>query len=107
MFLKINPKIIFLKNCQVIRHFIIMYSLLVSVPPEKLLILDDKGTIIPHHILGPYNEGSSVNITCIAIGGKSPACEIRLLSHESSVCPSCLTILLFRQLHMTYDIDRL
>jgi hypothetical protein len=80
---------------------------LVSVPPEKLLILDDKGTIIPHHILGPYNEGSSVNITCIATGGKNPGCEIRLLSHESSVCPSCLTILLFRQLHMTYDMDRL
>lgn len=45
--------------------------LFVTVPPERLIILDDKGTNIPHHILGPYNEGSSVNITCIATGGKS------------------------------------
>jgi hypothetical protein len=49
------------------------YNLSVAVPPEKLIIMDDKGTNIPHHILGPYNEGSSVNITCIATGGKSIA----------------------------------
>jgi hypothetical protein len=50
---------------------IIMYLLFVTVPPERLIILDDKGTNILHNILGPYNEGSSVNITCIATGGKS------------------------------------
>jgi hypothetical protein len=52
---------------------IIKYTLSVAVPPEKLIVMDDKGTNIPHHILGPYNEGSSVNITCIATGGKSTA----------------------------------
>jgi hypothetical protein len=53
----------------------VTYVLLVTVPPEGLIILDDTGTNIPHHILGPYNEGSSVNITCIATGGKEPVCH--------------------------------
>ena len=42
----------------------------ITVPPEKLLILDERGTHIPHYILGPYNEGASVNITCVSTGGK-------------------------------------
>nr|CAD7201737.1 unnamed protein product [Timema douglasi] len=42
------------------------------VPPEKLVILDDKGSHIPHYNLGPYNEGSSVDITCVATGGRPP-----------------------------------
>lgn len=29
----------------------------ITVPPENIMILDDKGTHIPHYILGPYNEG--------------------------------------------------
>lgn len=48
----------------------IIYFYCVSVPPEKLLVLDERGDHIPHYILGPYNEGSSVNITCVSIGGE-------------------------------------
>lgn len=43
------------------------YSL---VPPEKLLIIDESGTYIDRYIIGPYNEGDTVNITCIAFGGR-------------------------------------
>lgn len=41
-----------------------------SVPPEKLLISDENGAHIPHYTIGPYNEGSSVNVTCVSTGGK-------------------------------------
>lgn len=50
-------------------HFCLCSSLL-SAPPESIIILDSKGATIKDHTLGPYNEGSSVNVTCVAIGGK-------------------------------------
>lgn len=44
----------------------------VTVPPERLSILDENGGAhILHYILGPYTEGSSVNITCVATGGEN------------------------------------
>lgn len=47
-----------------------MFIVFITVPPENVLILNEKGVHIPHYILGPYNEGSSINITCVSTGGE-------------------------------------
>lgn len=48
----------------------LLFLLHISVPPDNIVILNEKGMQIPHYIIGPYNEGSSINITCVASGGE-------------------------------------
>ena len=46
------------------------YFVIISVPPERISVIDEKGHHIPHYKMGPYNEGSKIEITCVATGGR-------------------------------------
>ncbi|KAJ9595584.1 hypothetical protein L9F63_013224, partial [Diploptera punctata] len=40
-------------------------------PPRKLTILDDSGANVQQkRVVGPYTEGSTAQITCVAAGGR-------------------------------------
>jgi hypothetical protein len=42
-----------------------------AVPPRKLTILDENGTNVQQkRVIGPYTEGSTAQITCVATGGR-------------------------------------
>lgn len=47
-----------------------VYLFFVSVPPESIRIYDDH-RVDKSILLGPYNEGTDVNLLCEVRGGKS------------------------------------
>ncbi|XP_077301639.1 neural cell adhesion molecule 2-like [Arctopsyche grandis] len=49
-----------------------MVNLTVIMPVEKVAILDEQGSHITNYILGPFNEGATVTIACVATGGNPP-----------------------------------
>ncbi|CAH4035815.1 unnamed protein product [Pieris brassicae] len=47
--------------------------LTVLIPPERLVILDQDGEELRGRAMGPFDEGTRVNLTCVAIGGRPAA----------------------------------
>ncbi|KAG6444116.1 hypothetical protein O3G_MSEX003223 [Manduca sexta] len=48
-------------------------NLTVLIPPERLIVLNQEGNEIRGGVLGPYDEGTEVNLTCVAVGGRPTA----------------------------------
>ncbi|CAG4991403.1 unnamed protein product [Colias eurytheme] len=48
-------------------------NLTVLIPPERLVILDQDGEEFRGGAMGPFDEGTRVNLTCVAIGGRPAA----------------------------------
>ncbi|CAH2098686.1 unnamed protein product [Euphydryas editha] len=48
-------------------------NLTILIPPERLLILDERGEQLAGVMLGPFDEGAEVNLTCVAVGGRPAA----------------------------------
>lgn len=62
----------------------LLIAKIITVPPEQLSILDEDGlSHISHYILGPYTEGTSLNLTCVAAGGKCMTCRCTFIAFAS------------------------
>ncbi|XP_045540703.1 nephrin [Papilio machaon] len=48
-------------------------NLTVLIPPDRLLIINQDGKEVDGSVLGPYDEDTTVNLTCIAVGGRPTA----------------------------------
>lgn len=55
-------------SCKFLNNF--FRYLFFTVPPTKIEIFNDQGFVTSNNVIGPYREGSSVNITCMSTGGK-------------------------------------
>jgi hypothetical protein len=51
-----------------------------SVPPSKAVILDEKGSVV-NGVIGPFNELSTLILTCDVIGG-----EDRIVLESDVIC---------------------
>lgn len=65
--------------------------LFVPVPPKKLIVLDANGSALQSTVIGPVSEGTSLQLNCVAIGGKSeiPFFNLNLFFKLNSKLQKC------------------
>ncbi|CAG5013693.1 unnamed protein product [Parnassius apollo] len=48
-------------------------NLTVLIPPDRLIIMNHEGQEVEGSVIGPYDEDTAINLTCIAVGGRPTA----------------------------------
>ena len=55
------------------RTHLLIFSIFVSVPPQKPLIMDERGRQVEGEMgIGPFREGDSLTLECHVSGGEFP-----------------------------------
>ncbi|CAG9789978.1 unnamed protein product [Diatraea saccharalis] len=80
-------------------------NLTVLIPPERLIILNQEGNEIRSGVVGPYDEGSEVNLTCVAIGGRPTARVSWWKSHSLLANSEARATVSFRLQRSDYGTD--
>lgn len=73
---------------QISWHFSFLLFCDCSVPPTHLEIFSDQGSVLANSVIGPYKEGSSVNITCMSSGGKCLKMLLRMIQTLHTITSS-------------------
>lgn len=74
--LSVLGECVFQFSCE---NILSMINFSLPVPPKNLSVFSEEGSVVSNSVIGPYTEGSSVNVTCMSTGGKYSS---RIITNE-------------------------